>query len=137
RNKRSRAFCRAVSPGGSNHGKPYSFSTPRTLSSSRLWESSALCTSGLSCAGQWLSSPSEYNRMHNPGPVRAARPALCTAEALLMWVVVSDGMPDHDEYVATRCSPESMTTETPWIVTEDSAIFVDRITLRRAAGVMA
>src|SRR5436853_560558 len=47
---------------------------------------------------------------------------------------LSTGRPDQGECPATRASPESTTAATPSIVTEVSATFVERISLRLSAG---
>ncbi len=75
--------------------------------------------------------------MTRPGAVRAARPALWRADALLTRPRRSVGNPVHEEYVAIRARPLSMTAVTPSMVIELSATFVERITFGCKAGATA
>ncbi|RCI16121.1 hypothetical protein L249_3264 [Ophiocordyceps polyrhachis-furcata BCC 54312] len=74
------------------------------------------------------------SRKHLPGLVRPARPARCDAEALDTGVVVSDSMPVSASYVRIFTKPQSTTKAIPSMVTDASAMFVEKMTLRVPSG---
>ena len=51
-----------------------------------------------------------------------------------MRPISSEGSPVHGESLAARARPESITTRTPSMVMELSAMLVERISLRWAEG---
>ena len=66
--------------------------------------------------------------------VRPARPARCSAEAFEIGDSSSRSSPVRSSNRSTRARPLSTTLVTPSIVSDVSATFVARITLRRSAG---
>lgn len=69
-----------------------------------------------------------------PGLSRPARPARCHACDFEMGTTRSDSIPVVDCDTRILTIPVSTTYFTPWMVTEDSAMFVARMTLRVSGG---
>jgi len=133
---RSRACDSAAAGGTSIHCRRVASRAPQRASSSASGARSELRISGGVCAASVTCAPSPHSRHALPGAVRPARPARCAAEACEMRAVTRRCMPVPGSNIERRASPESTTTRTPSMVSEVSAMFVDRITLRRplAAG---
>ena len=69
-----------------------------------------------------------YILKHLPGASLPARPPLCVAEFLLILVTTKESIPVVFLYALYLTSPQSTTYRTPGIVTEVSAMLVERTT---------
>ena len=121
--------------GGSARNRSSSGSeTPAPCNIKNASESSLRTISGGRGRGGFRSRPSCTSAARGRAWCAQRGPARCTLDARLTGSSASVGSPLHGEWLATRASPESITTVTPSTVTEDSATFVASTTLRCWAG---
>ena len=130
----SRASCRAVRGGGSIQGRSSPRASPHSASCSTIGRGSHTSSSGGSKPGRRCSSPGDQSRRQRPGPNRPARPRRCSALARLAGRVTSRSRPVAGSKRLRRLRPASITSVTPAIVSELSAIEVASTTLPPAVG---
>ena len=137
----SRSVCRAVaracSGGWSSRARSRTSSLPQQAASSANAVRSAVAISGSGWSARRACSSFDQQRSTAPGPRRPARPARCSAAALLTATVTSDESPRRWSVRGSREKPASTTTRTPGTVSDDSATAVETTTRRRGPSLSA
>ena len=123
-----------VPAGGASSRASSSTGVPHEATWRRASVRSCVAIPGADCAGLRATSTESMTRTAIPGPVRAARPARCSRRASAAGTVTSEERPRPASKRGSRASPASTTTDTPGTVSEDSAMDVERMTRRSAAG---